>query len=36
VTGPIQFTSGGDIVGKPFVMTRIRAGALVVDPNGGA
>jgi branched-chain amino acid transport system substrate-binding protein len=36
VTGPIQFTAGGDIVGKPFVMTRIRAGALMVDPNGGA
>jgi len=36
VTGPIQFTAGGDIVGKPFVMTRIRSGALVVDPNGGA
>lgn len=36
VTGPIQFTAGGDIVGKPFVMTRIRAGALVVDRNGGA
>lgn len=36
VTGPIQFTEGGDIVGKPFVMTRVRSGALVVDPNGGA
>lgn len=36
VTGPIQFTTGGDIVGKPFVMTRVRGGALVVEPNGGA
>lgn len=36
VTGPIQFTEGGDIVGKPFVMTKVRGGALVVDLNGGA
>ncbi len=35
VTGAIRFTEGGDIVGKPFVMARVRDGALVVDAAGG-
>lgn len=31
VTGPIQFTPAGDVIGKGFVMTRVRGGALQVE-----
>jgi len=34
VTGPLSFLSTGDVVGKGFVMTRVRRGALVVERNG--
>lgn len=31
VTGPISFQSTGDVVGKGYVMTRVRRGALVLE-----
>lgn len=31
ITGPLSFDSSGDVVGKGYVMTRVRSGALVVD-----
>jgi branched-chain amino acid transport system substrate-binding protein len=34
VTGPLAFHASGDVVGKGFVMTRVRRGALVVDTPG--
>ncbi len=34
VTGPIAFHASGDVVGKGYVMTRVRRGALVVDSDG--
>jgi branched-chain amino acid transport system substrate-binding protein len=35
-TGPIRFHESGDVVGKGVVITRARAGALVVEGGGGA
>lgn len=35
VTGPISFQSTGDVVGKGYVMTRVREGALVVERGRG-
>ena len=34
VTGAIYFRDTGDVVGKGFVMTRVRRGALLVQSNG--
>jgi branched-chain amino acid transport system substrate-binding protein len=34
VTGSIQFAASGDVIGKPFVMTRVRGGALLVANAG--
>ena len=34
VTGSIQFTPSGDVVGKGFVMTRVRGGTLHVEAGG--
>ena len=34
VTGPIRFHQSGDVVGKSVVITRARAGALVVETGG--
>lgn len=31
VTGPLSFNSSGDVVGKGYVMTRVRSGSLVVE-----
>ena len=35
VTGKIWFRESGDVVGKGYVMTRVRDGALIVQ-NAGA
>ena len=34
VTGPIAFLPSGDVVGKGFVMTRVRHGALILAGRG--
>jgi branched-chain amino acid transport system substrate-binding protein len=34
VTGPIAFHPTGDVIGKGYVMTRVRRGALVVEAPG--
>lgn len=31
ITGPLAFDASGDVVGKGYVMTRVRGGALVVE-----
>lgn len=31
ITGPLSFDASGDVVGKGYVMTRVRGGALVVE-----
>jgi branched-chain amino acid transport system substrate-binding protein len=36
VTGRIQFTASGEVSGKGFVMTRVRAGALQVEAARGS
>ncbi|MGQ0648596.1 MAG: ABC transporter substrate-binding protein [Gemmatimonadaceae bacterium] len=36
VTGSIQFTPSGDVIGKGFVMTRVVAGALRVEATRGS
>ena len=36
VTGPIRFSASGEVVGKGFVMTRIREGMLRVEVAGGS
>jgi branched-chain amino acid transport system substrate-binding protein len=36
VTGPISFLPTGDVVGKGYVMTRVRRGTLVIDGGSGA
>jgi branched-chain amino acid transport system substrate-binding protein len=35
VTGPIQFTESGDVMGKGFVMTRVRRGSMLVETTRG-